>query len=119
MELNEKLLNRIRESIVSLADVEEKLMFGGACFMVDGKLCLGVFKDEMLCRIDPVMDREVLEQNGIRPMDSSGKSMKGFIFISEEAMKTKQEFEYWIGLSLEYNPNAKASSKKKKKSGNN
>jgi TfoX/Sxy family transcriptional regulator of competence genes len=114
MELDEKLLNRIRESIVNLSDIEEKIMFGGVCFMIDGKLCIGVFKDEMLCRIDPVLDTVVLEQNGIRPMDSSGKSMKGFVFIGEEAMKTKKEFDYWIGLSLEYNPRAKASKRKKK-----
>ena len=98
-----------------IPNVEEKQMFGGVCFMVEDKLCLGVFDDEMLCRIDPVMDAEVLELTGIRPMDSSGKSMKGFILVCDEAMKTRREFDYWIGLSLEYNPRAIASRKKKKK----
>ena len=114
MELDEKLLNRIRESIVNLSDIEEKIMFGGVCFMIDGKLCIGVFKDEMLCRIDPALDSVVLEENDCRPMDSSGKSMKGFVFINKEAVKTKKEFDYWIGLCLEYNPRAKASKRKKK-----
>jgi hypothetical protein len=83
--------------------------------MINGKMCLGVVKDEMMCRIDPALDVTVLEIAGCRPMDFSGKSMKGFVFVSEEAMKTLKDFEYWIQLSLEYNPHAQASKKKKKK----
>jgi hypothetical protein len=114
MTFNEKLADRIRESLMDVPNLEEKIMFGGLCFMVNEKICLGVFKDEMLCRIDPVLDSEVVELTGCRPMDSSGKSMKGFVFISEGAMKMRKEFEYWIGLCLEFNPRAKASKKKQK-----
>jgi len=114
MPFNEKLADRVREAIAELPNVEEKLMFGGACFMVNEKLCLGVIKDEMLCRIDPSLDEEILEQTGCRPMDFTGKSMKGFVFVGEEAMKTKKEFDKWIALCLQYNPKARASKKKSK-----
>lgn len=62
MAFDERLVDRIRESLVDLEKVEEKNMFGGVCFMVDDKMCIGVVKDEMMCRIDPEMDEIVLEK---------------------------------------------------------
>ena len=115
MAYNEKLADRIREALVDIPKVEEKLMFGGSCFMVNGKMCVGVVKDEMMCRIDPALDEVVLEKTGCRPMDFTGRPMKGYIFISAEGMKTKKNFDYWIQLCLDFNLKAKASKKKSKK----
>lgn len=114
MAFNERLVNRIRESLADLQKVEEKKMFGGVCFMVNGKMCIGVVKDEMMCRIDPSMDEIVLEKNGCRQMDFTGKPMKGYVFINEDGMKTKKAFDYWINLCLDFNSKAKASKKKVK-----
>ncbi len=114
MAYNEKIADRIREAIMDLPKVEEKFMFGGVCFMVNDKMCVGVVKDEMMCRIDPTLEDEVLEKNGCRPMDFTGRSMKGYVYVSEEGMKKKKDFEYWIDLCLAYNVIAKASKKKKK-----
>jgi len=111
MAFNEKLADRIRESLADLAKVEEKRMFGGLCFMVNEKMCIGVVKDEMMCRIDPSLDEIVLEKNGCRPMDFTGRPMKGYVFISEEGMKTKKLFDYWVGLCLDFNSKAKKSKK--------
>jgi hypothetical protein len=44
-----------------------------------------------------------------------GRPYKGYVYISEEGMKAKKDFDYWIGLSLDFNKRAKASPKKKKK----
>jgi TfoX/Sxy family transcriptional regulator of competence genes len=115
MAYNEKLADRIRTALIDIKKVDEKFMFGGVCFMVNGKMCIGVVKDEMMCRIDPAMDEIVLEKEGCRRMDFTGKPMKGYVFISEEGMKTKKTFEYWINLCLEFNSKAKASKKKPKK----
>jgi TfoX/Sxy family transcriptional regulator of competence genes len=115
MAFNEKLVDRIRESLVDVKKkIEEKNMFGGVCFMVDGKMCMGVVKDEMMCRIDPKMDEIVLELDGCRQMDFTGKPMKGYVFVSEEGMKTKKAFQYWVDLCLEFNSKAKSSKKKSK-----
>ena len=115
MAFDEKLADRIRESLVNINDVEEKYMFGGICFMVNGKMCIGIVKDEMMCRIDPALDEIVLEKNGCRPMDFTSRPMKGYVYVSKEGMKTKKDFDYWINLCLEFNSQAKASKKKTKK----
>ena len=115
MAFDEYLADRIREALANLPDIEEKRMFGGLCFMVNGKMCVGVMKDEMMCRIDPAMDETILEKTGCRRMAFTGKPMKSMFLISEEGMKKKKDFDYWINLCLEFNPNAKASKKKTKK----
>ena len=55
MAFDEKLSDRIRAALVKIPKVEEKYMFGGVCYMVNGKMCVGVVKDEMMCRIDPAI----------------------------------------------------------------
>jgi TfoX/Sxy family transcriptional regulator of competence genes len=115
MAYNEKLADRIREALVDVSSVTEKFMFGGMCFMVNEKMCIGVAKDEMMCRIDPALDETVLEKPGCRPMDFTGRPMKGYVFVSDEGMKTKKNFEYWISLCLDFNSKAKKSKKTSRK----
>lgn len=112
MAFNEELANKIREALVDVPNVYEKHMFGGVCFMVNDKMCVGVVKDEMMCRINPDKEVDVLEIIGCRPMDFTGKRMKGYVYINDEGMKNKKAFNYWINLCLEFNPLAKASAKK-------
>ncbi len=113
MAYNEQLNNRIREALMHLPNVEEKYMFGGVCYMVDGKMCIGIAGDEMMCRIGPDRYEESLERNGCREMVFTGKPMKGYVFVSEEGMKTKKDFQHWIDLCLHFNKQVKASKKKK------
>ena len=87
-------------------------MFGGSCYMVNGKMCVGGVKDEMMCRIGPDVYEESLLKPGCREMEFTGKPMTGYVFVSEEGMRSKKQFDHWIGLCLEFNHKAKASKKK-------
>ena len=91
-------------------------MFGGLCFMVNDKMCVGVEKERLMLRIDPEKYDEVMEKEGCKPMDFTGKIMKGFVFVSEDVLNTKKKLEYWIKLALEYNKIAKASKRPAKRS---
>ena len=114
MAYNEKLADMTRE-LISLTHkkVEEKRMFGGLCFMVNDKMCVGVEKERLMVRIDPALTDEVLEKDGCKPMDFTGKVMKGFVFVDADVLNTKRKLDYWIKLALDYNKVAKASKKKK------
>jgi TfoX/Sxy family transcriptional regulator of competence genes len=116
MAYNEKLANMTRELISQThKNVEEKAMFGGLCFMVNDKMCVGVEKERLMVRLDPAKYDEVMEKEGCKPMDFTGKVMKGFIFVDIEVLSTKKKLAYWIDLALEYNKIAKASKKSSKK----
>jgi len=112
MAFDEKLGDRIREAMVDLPQVHEKRMFGGLCFMVHDKMCVGVVKDEMMCRIDPAVYEQALELPGCREMDFNGKPMKGYVFVDEFGRRTQAQFTYWIGLCLDYNQRIKVAKKK-------
>jgi TfoX/Sxy family transcriptional regulator of competence genes len=114
MAYNEELANRIRESLQHYNNVEEKAMMGGLTFMVNDKMCVGIIKEEMMCRIDPELHETVIEKIGCRTMDFTKRPMKGYVMIDESGMKSKKEFDYWINLSLDFNKKAKSSKKKKK-----
>lgn len=115
MPYNEKLADRIRESLSGVPKVVEKEMMGGLTFMVNGKMCVGIIKDEMMCRIDPELHAEQVEKQGCRTMDFTKRPMKGYVMIDDTGMRSKKDFEYWIGLVLDFNKRAKASKRKKKR----
>jgi TfoX/Sxy family transcriptional regulator of competence genes len=112
MAYNEKLADRIRERLADLPGIEEKEMMGGITFMVNDKMCVGVIKDELMCRIDPSLHNTVVEMNGCRTMDFSRRPMIGYVLIDDTGMRTPKEFDYWIDLALDFNPRAKSSKKK-------
>jgi TfoX/Sxy family transcriptional regulator of competence genes len=115
MAYNEKLADRIRERLADIPHIEEKEMMGGLTFMVNDKMCVGIIKDEMMCRIDPDLHDIVVEMTGCRTMDFTRRPMRGYILIDDTGMKTKEEFDYWINLALQFNPKAKSSKKKRNK----
>lgn len=114
MAYNEKLANRIREYLMQFPNIEEKQMMGGLVFMYNGKMCIGVVKDEMMCRIDPEKYAYALEQHGCRAMVFGTRILKGYVLIDESGMRSKEDFEYWIGLAMEYNPMANLANKRRK-----
>ena len=115
MSYDEKLADWVREIIaVNHKKVEEKKMFGGLCFMVNDKMCVGVEKDRLMIRFDPVLTDELMKKEGCTPMDFTNKVMKGFGFVDVEVLKSKKQLEYWLNLALDYNKFARPSKKRKK-----
>src|SRR4051812_47425733 len=112
MPYSEKLANRIREHFLELNNVEEKKMMGGLTFMYNDKMCVGIIKDELMCRIDPALHEAAIEKTGCRTMDFTKRPMKGYVMVDDTGIKTKKEFDNWINLCLEFNKKAKSSKKK-------
>ena len=113
MAYDEKLANRIREHFAQLDNVREKEMMGGLTIMYNEKMCVGIFRGDLMCRIDPAMQEEVLEREGCTLMEMGGKAINGYILANEIATKNKKDFNYLINLAIEFNKHAKASKKRK------
>lgn len=77
-------------------------------------MCVGIIKDEMMCRIDPDLHDTAVKRIGCRTMDFTKRPMRGYVLVDETGMKTKKDFEYWINLCLDFNSKARTSKKKKK-----
>ena len=115
MAYNEHLVDRLREALVDEPNVEEKKMFRGVTFMVNGKMCICVSGDNLLCRLGPEKAAEMAETDGCELMVMKGRVMKDFVYVSEESFRTQKDFEGWVRLALDFNSQAKASPKKKRK----
>ncbi len=114
MAYDTKLADRIREylSTIPKLKVKEKEMFSGVVFMVNGKMCVNVSHENMMCRIDPDEYENIIGRKGFLPMVMRGKQLKGYCYVTPDGFKAKKDFEYWMKLCLDFNPRAKASKKK-------
>lgn len=87
-------------------------MMGGLTFMVNGKMCVGVLKDDLMVRLDPAVYDAALKRTGCREMTFTGKPMRGFVFVNSKGLRTRRDWDYWLGLALSFNRQAKVSKKR-------
>ncbi len=116
MAYSEFLADRVRRVLAEkkTTNVEEKRMMSGLTFMVNDKMCVGVVNEDLMLRIDHAWYDEALTLNGCRPMEMTGKIMKGFVFVASAALDADDDLEFWVQRALDFNPKAVSSKKKKK-----
>jgi len=103
MAYNEELTNRVRTALSNVPFVEEKRMFSGITFMVNGKMCISVSNDRIMCRIDPTIHDDVLKRKAVRTVIMKGHDYKGYVYVGEEGIEGKEDFDFWIELALDFN----------------
>lgn len=115
MAYDENIARQVRELILNRTDnVEEKAMFGGLCFMVDDKMCVGVKKDKLMVRIAPEVYEAEIDKDGRAPMIHAGKAIKTYLFIDYDELHSARDLAHWVNLCLDYNPHAALSQAKQK-----
>ena len=114
MAYDEHLAERIRRGFQQArVRFEEKRMMGGLCFMVKGKMCVGVEKNRLMARVGPDAYEVALKRKSCRPMDFTGRPMRGFVFVELEGIKSQKDLAFWLELALSYNPIAKKAAKRR------
>ena len=102
MPYNEDLATRVRVALGSLSGLTEKKMFGGLAFMLNGNMCVGVTNDDLMVRVGPEEHENLLTLAHARPMDLTGRPMKGFVFISLEGTQKAESLKEWVGRGVGY-----------------
>ena len=77
-------------------------MFGGVAFLVNGHMSVGVAKADLMVRVGPERHLDALNLPGARPMDFTGRPMKGFVFVGAAGSETLEAVDLCLGLSLEF-----------------
>ncbi|MBT8195383.1 MAG: TfoX/Sxy family protein [Bacteroidia bacterium] len=114
MPYDELLADRVNQTLkAKKIRFAEKKMFGGMCYMVDDKMCVGVSNEDLMARINPDVYDKALKKKGAREMDFTGRPMKGYIFVGPNGIDKDKDLDYWVQLALDFNPLAKSSKKKK------
>ncbi|MCU4177013.1 TfoX/Sxy family protein [Carboxylicivirga sp. N1Y90] len=114
MAYDELLADRIRLVLKEKqVKYKEMKMMGGLTILVDGKMCVGIIKNNLMARVGPEYYEEALRQEGCKLMDFTKKPLKGYVYVEPHAIDMDDDLSKWIQLCLDYNPLAKASKKKK------
>ena len=112
MSRDQVLAQRVRAALGRLPRVAERQMFGGICFMVNGKMCITVGHGRLMCRIDPEQHEAAVARKGARTVRMKGRAYRGFVHVREDAVRTQRALHYWVGLCLAFNGRAKSSRKR-------
>src|SRR5262245_37193377 len=114
MAYDEKLADRIREALGRRPSVTEKKMFGGVAFLLDGKMFVGIVKDDLMVRVGPDRYEAALAEAHVRPMDFTGRPMNGYVFVGPSGSKTAKASKKWVDQGAAFVTTIDGSPKKKR-----
>jgi TfoX/Sxy family transcriptional regulator of competence genes len=101
MAYNLKLAERIRTELEGIPFVEKK-MFGGVGFLIHGNMACGVYKEDMIVRVNPEKHMKLLKKPHVKPFDITGRPMKGWLAVEPEGCKTKKQMGTWVKEGVEF-----------------
>jgi TfoX/Sxy family transcriptional regulator of competence genes len=102
MAYDDKLAGRIRELLSRRKGLVEKKMFGGIAFMLRDHMCCGVHQEHLIVRVGPDQYETLLKEPHARPMDITGRPLKGFLFIGPGGYRTDKRLAEWVGYAIEF-----------------
>lgn len=96
MAYDEELAARIRNRLDDPLGVSEKKMFGGVAFMVYGNMSVGIVGRVLMVRLGQAEYEKALKEPFVRPMDFTGKPLKGFVYVDPEGIETDKQLDGWL-----------------------
>lgn len=102
MAYSETLAERVRKILTKQSGIRERKMFGGLCFTLSGNMCCGILEDRLVLRLGAVEAEKALMEPHTRPMDFTGKPMKGMVYVGAEAIVSAPALRKWVMRSVVY-----------------
>jgi TfoX/Sxy family transcriptional regulator of competence genes len=102
MAFDETLAGRIRDALARSCSVEEKKMFGGIGFLLNGNILVGVWKDSLIVRLGPDHYDDALLEPQVREFDITGRPMKGWVLVESEGVEEDDQLEEWIERAMRF-----------------
>ena len=96
-----KLAERIRSELKGVPFVEKK-MFGGVGFLIGGNMACGVYKEDLIVRVDPTNHEKLLKKPSAKVFDITGKPMKGWLMVEPDGCLTKKQLNTWVKEGIEF-----------------
>jgi TfoX/Sxy family transcriptional regulator of competence genes len=101
MPFDEKLAERIRKVVGEGPEISERKMFGGLAVMHNGNMVCGVVRDELMVRVGPDTYEEAVALPHARPMDFTGRPMRGMVYVASPGLKGG-DLDAWVERGLRY-----------------
>ncbi len=102
MAYDEGLAARIDAILPDLAaPIEQRKMFGGLCYLIEGHMFVGILGDELLVRLGEPAAGAALARPHVREMDFTGRPAKGLVFVGPAGMRGRA-LRTWVVAGAEF-----------------
>ena len=101
MAYDEALAERIR-AMLSKDGVKEKKMFGGVCFLLGGNMVCGITREDLMVRVGAVAYEDALARPHARPMEFTGRPMKGMVFVGAGGYGSDTGLREWVERGMAF-----------------
>ena len=102
MAFDESLARGIRDALARKKNIEEKKMFGGVGFLLNGNMLVGVWKNSLIVRIGPEVYEDVLLEPHVTEFDITGRPMKGWVLVEPEGVEDDEQLKNWIQQAVKF-----------------
>ena len=117
MAYDDELANRIREIMGSETQFTEQAMFGGLAYLIGGNMAIAAGRQGgLLVRVDPAISDKLVETTPAEPMVMGGRSMRGWLRVGEEHLRTRRQLAKWVALGTDFARTLPAKKPKKRRS---
>ncbi|MBI3779990.1 MAG: TfoX/Sxy family protein [candidate division NC10 bacterium] len=96
------LVKRIGNFLRRREGITQKRMFGGIAFMLRGHMCCGIVNNDLVIRVGPTRYEQALAQPHARPMDFTGRPLKGFVYVGPLGYRTDNALQKWVKQAVEF-----------------
>jgi len=94
------LAERIRELLADRGGISERRMFGGLAFLDDGRMVVGIIDGTLMARVGPDRHADALALPHVRPMDFTGRPMKGYVYVDPPGIAEDAALAAWLTACL-------------------
>lgn len=102
MAYDEQLAERIRATLADTAGIGERKMFGGIAFLHHGNMVCGVVAETLMLRLGPERAEAALDEPHVRPMDFTGRPMRGMVYVDPPGFATDEALAEWVGRAMDF-----------------
>src|SRR5262245_53888125 len=102
MAFDESLTARIRGALARKKGVEEKKLFGCACFLLGGNVLVGVWKDSLIARVGPDGYEDALKEPHVNEFDITGRPMTGWVVVGPQGVGDDEQLSGWVQRAVRF-----------------
>jgi TfoX/Sxy family transcriptional regulator of competence genes len=102
MPFDADLNDRLRRALGKRRGLTEKKMFGGTAFLLHGNMLVGVWREFLIARVGPEQQDAALAEPHAKPMDITGRPMRGWIMVAPEGSSRDEQLHAWIDQAVAF-----------------
>ena len=102
MAYDEEVAARLRKTLARRKGISERKMFGGLSFLLNGNMCCGVIKKNVVLRLGNTGAAKALEERHTREMDFTGTPLASMVYLRPAGYKTDENLRSWVKRAVEF-----------------